>query len=65
MKKHKPCSCIKKPKQLPYGSRRGKYWCFGCDANLVGDYVVKPIKKSERQKAKKLIKNELIKNSDD
>lgn len=55
----KPCSCLKKPKTRPYGARKGVYWCRKCDANLVGDYDHKPIKKSMRQKNKKIIALEL------
>lgn len=55
----KKCSCLKIPKHKPYGLRRGKYWCHKCDANLVGDYDHKPIKKSARQKAKRQIKKDL------
>ena len=55
----KPCKCLKKSKHKPYGSRRGLYWCHGCDANKVGDHTHKPIKKSQRQKNKKIISVEL------
>lgn len=54
------CLCTKKTKHLPFGARRGKYWCLRCDANLVGDHLIKPIKKSFRQKNKTLIQKELL-----
>lgn len=48
----KKCKCYRKPKHLPYGSIRKKYWCSACDMNLVN-----PInKKAERQKAKRQIR---------
>lgn len=59
------CYCAKghrKPKSIPYGSTKGAYWCWGCDAALVPDSYgpnPKPIKKSERKKAKDLIREEL------
>jgi hypothetical protein len=49
----------KQPKKLPYGATRGKYWCRGCDRDLVPDWNEKPKKKQARQKAKKEIRNEL------
>jgi hypothetical protein len=48
----------KTPKKLPYGATKGKFWCWGCDADLVSSWT-KPIKKRERQKAKKKIKDDL------
>lgn len=50
------------PKKLLYGATRGKYWCQGCDAELVPEWAgihEKSIKKRERQKAKKQIKKDL------
>lgn len=52
----------KLPKSLPYGATKGKYWCHMCDAEVVPEWYGKkgkPIKKKERQKAKKNIKKEL------
>ena len=46
----------KKPRILPYGATRGRYWCWGCDAEVVPSWT-KPIKKTERQRAKKAIKS--------
>ena len=46
------CSCGKKPKKIPYGSKRVKFWCGKCDAGLVSSIS----KKRERQKVKKEIK---------
>jgi hypothetical protein len=45
----------REPKQRPYGATRGRYWCWGCDRELVPSNF-KSIKKRERQKAKKEIK---------
>jgi hypothetical protein len=55
----KPCRCLKIPKHKPYGVRKGKHWCRKCDANLVGDYDHKPIKKAARREAKRLIQREI------
>lgn len=44
------------PKRLPYGSQRGRYWCWGCDAELVPP---KANKKRARRKAKKDIQKQL------
>ena len=46
----------KKPKKLPYGATKGKYWCGACDTELVSSWD-KPIKKTARQKAKKEIRH--------
>ncbi len=49
----------RRSKRRPYGSRRGLYWCWGCDAEVVPDSFgphPKPIKKAERQRAKREIK---------
>jgi hypothetical protein len=48
----------RKSKKLPYGAKKGRYWCDGCDAQLVPS---NPSKRRERQKAKKEIKNGLQK----
>lgn len=51
----------RKPRKLPYGATRGKYWCHCCDAALVPEWKgskPKNIKKRERQRAKREIKNE-------
>lgn len=64
MAKKSPCgnrdhkSTYKRRKILPYGATKGRYWCFGCDADKVPSWT-KPIKKTERQKAKKAIKDEI------
>jgi len=42
----------------PYGATRGRYWCWGCDGELVPSWT-KPIKKRERQRVKKDIKEQL------
>lgn len=51
------CSiCGGRPKKIPYGSKKGKFWCSKCDrahANGVN-------KKKERQRAKRNIGKELI-----
>lgn len=47
----------RKPKSIPYGGAKGKYWCLACDADLVPAYH-KPIKKTERQRAKSKIKKD-------
>ena len=51
----------RKPRKLPYGATRGKYWCGRCDADLVPEWRTKPstLKKKERIKAKKFIKEQL------
>ncbi len=40
------------PKKLPYGATRGRYWCNRCDRELISSWYDKPIKKTERKKAK-------------
>lgn len=47
--------CGHKPKSLPYGSKKGLHWCSNCDHSHVNGVS----KKRERQKAKKLIKDEM------
>lgn len=49
------CKKHRVPKKKPYGSKRGVYWCHGCDAALVPDA---PSKKRERQVAKQAIAKE-------
>lgn len=44
-------ACGKKPKSRPYGAKRGKYWCSGCDRDLASEVS----KGAERQRAKKEI----------
>lgn len=39
-----------------YGAKRTREWCHQCDAQLV---VPEPSKRRERQKAKKLIREEI------
>jgi hypothetical protein len=50
------CSnCGHKPKKIPYGSKRTRYYCFNCDlgtSTLVN-------KKRERRKAKQTINEQL------
>lgn len=46
----------RRPKKLPYGAKKGRYWCIDCDAELVPS---RPSKTRERQKAKKEIKDGL------
>lgn len=51
----------KLPKRRPYGATRGQYWCWGCDHEVVPEWFgahPKPIKKAERRKAKKQIRDE-------
>lgn len=58
------CKDHKYPKSLPYGATKGVYWCHGCDAALVPEWLrpnPKSIKKSERAKAKQEIRKELLK----
>jgi hypothetical protein len=45
------CGRQGRPKQLPYGSQKGKFWCSSCDMDLVSSVN----KKKERQKSKKEI----------
>lgn len=47
-------SCGRKPKKLPYGSKKGLFWCSNCDAGHSNGVS----KKKERQKAKKKIRDE-------
>ena len=57
----------KKPKKLPYGATKGRFWCWRCDADLVPEWYgprPKAIKKRERQKARRDIRQELIQNSE-
>lgn len=49
----------KRVKTLPYGATKGKYWCARCDADQISSWYDKPIKKTERRKAKLAIKKEL------
>lgn len=52
----------KMPRRLPYGATRGRYWCWGCDAEVVPEWFgpnPKPIKKKARRKAKEQIRKEL------
>jgi hypothetical protein len=52
----------KEPKHLPYGATRGRYWCWGCDAEIVPEWLgpnPKSIKKRARRLAKKEINNSL------
>lgn len=46
----------RKKRMRPYGMKRGKFWCHGCDGGLVSDFIHKNRKKTERQKAKKEIR---------
>ena len=48
-------SLEKNRKILPYGATKGKFWCWGCDAEKVPSWADKAIKKRERRKAKKEI----------
>jgi hypothetical protein len=45
----------KQSKQIPYGQKRGLFWCGGCDRALVPEV---PSKKRERQNAKRQIREE-------
>ncbi len=47
----------RKKRLRPYGSQKGKYWCLGCDANHVSDYVDKNRKKTARQEKNREIQN--------
>lgn len=47
----------RKPKKLPYGATKGKYWCVFCDCDLVAEWRTKPIKKKARQESKKLCRS--------
>jgi hypothetical protein len=47
--------CGHKPKKIPYGSKKGKFWCSTCDAGHANGIS----KKRERSSASKLIKKEL------
>lgn len=50
------CRRDKRRKRMkPYGLEGGKFWCMGCDANLVSTFT-KSIKKRARQIAKKVIR---------
>lgn len=43
------CGRQGRPKKIPYGGKRKKFWCSYCDMDLVN-----PVnKKAERQKTKK------------
>lgn len=59
MKHQSKCQVCSKqsgrPKRLPYGGQRKKFWCFSCDCDLVN-----PVnKKKTRQSAKKQIQKDL------
>ena len=47
-------ACGKKPKSIPYGGIRTKFWCGKCDCG----HALEVNKKRERQKAKKEIKEQ-------
>jgi len=48
----------RKQKTLPYGATRGLFWCCACDTDTVPSWS-KSIKKRERQKAKREIRETL------
>lgn len=46
-------NCGSKPKSVPYGAKRTKFWCFKCDRGHASEVN----KKSVRSKTKKEIKD--------
>ena len=51
------------PKHIPYGGKRGKYWCRICDQEKVPDYAYKNRKKTARQKGKRETKDRVTERS--
>lgn len=50
------CRNRSQPKRIPYGAKRTRAWCDGCDADLVPP---QPNKRKARQQGKKSIRKAL------